>query len=139
MERRAMWIYQTYLLNDSEKLIKFFYDHAGSSHNPSVETLEQGRLRGAKELAIAAYRAIDEGLSFEWNIDLGDDSSSFNDDPDPWQLWYCWCRDADGKVVASLCSIDFGRDGAPWEDPYRRVVEAELAQEYFASVADESR
>jgi hypothetical protein len=40
--------------------------------------------------------------------------------------------DEDGKIVQSLCFIDFGRDGSPWGDSYKRVVEAELALEQIS-------
>lgn len=106
----------------------FFRKHAGYSHNPATETEAQGRARCACNLAAAERYAGDVGLSFEWSVD-DIDSSEWSDDPEPWAQWACVCRDMSGAVVASLGGIDFGRDGEPWGDPYRRVIEAELAAE----------
>ena len=110
----------------------FFYAHAGYSYNPGNETRQQGRRRCARALAQAESDGRDASLSFEWNVDPHCDSSDFSKARPPWQLWYCVCRDANGIVRASLCGIDFGRDGEPWSNPYRRVVEAELASEALA-------
>jgi hypothetical protein len=108
---------------------EFFYEHAWYSHDPKTQTPEQGRRECAGLLAKAEQWGNDEGLSFEWEIDQGIDSSSFDDDPEPWALWCCLARDASGEIVASLSGIDFGRDVEPWGQAYRRVVEAELALE----------
>ena len=104
----------------------FFLKHAGYSYNPATETRAQGRRNTARMLAAAEKSAA--GCSFEWSIDPDIDSSEWSDDPEPWQTWQCIMRDESGRVVNSLHGIDFGRDGEPWGDPYRRVVEAELAQ-----------
>lgn len=109
--------------------VEFFYEHAGYGYDPKKETEEQGKRRNAESLAAAERRASDEGLSFEWSVDPHIDSSDFEDSGESWQLWDCLCRSESGEVLASLGGIDFGRDGEPWNDPYRRVVEAELAQE----------
>ena len=112
----------------------FFLKHAGYSYNPQTETKEQGRRRCAKALAQAERQAHDEGFSFEWSVDPYINSSEWIDDDedggkncDPWQTWQCLVRDPAGRIVSSLHGIDFGRDGEPWGNPYRRVVEAELA------------
>ena len=107
----------------------FFYDQAGYGYQPDQETKEEERRRCARQLAEAERVASEAGFSYEWEIDLSGDSSEFNDDPEPWALWCCVCRDMDGAFMASLYGIDFGRDGEPWGQPYRRVVEAELALE----------
>lgn len=109
--------------------IEFFYQHVGYSYTPGRETPSQGRRRCARALASAERKATREGLSFEWRIDEGATSADFDDGPDVWALWECWCRDMDGEIVATLGAIDFGPDGEPWGAYYRRVVEAELAQE----------
>ena len=111
---------------------QFFHEHAGYSYRPDTETKAQGRARCARAMARAEREARDAGLSFEWGVDPYSDSSDWCDDDPPWALWTCTARDATGRVVASLCAIDFGRDGEPWGDPYRRVVEAELALEALA-------
>jgi hypothetical protein len=119
----------------------FFYDHAGASWNPETETEEQGRLRGARELAAAERTASALGWSFEWSIDPDIDSSEWLDDNedggrnrDPWHTWKC-AMYADGEFVTSLHGIDFGRDGHPNSDPYRRIIEAELALEHVGDLA----
>jgi hypothetical protein len=113
----------------------FFLKHAGYSYDPQTETPLQGRIRCAKTLAAAERRAHDAGCSFEWRVD-DIDSSDFDDSPEPWALWVCIARDANGNVFASLGGVDFGRDKEPWGDPYRRVVEAELAAELPESEAE---
>ncbi len=106
----------------------FFLKHAGYSYGPG-ETPLQGRRRCAKTLAAAEQRASDAGVSFEWDIDPETTSADFTDEYPAWNLWTCLARDANGEVFSSLCGIDFGRDGEPWGNPYRRVIEAELACE----------
>lgn len=115
---------------------QFFYREAGYSYDPKKETKAQGRRRCARILADAERRASEAGISFQWEIDMGASSADWIADDedggrnkDPWAVWECVARDGSGKVIASLCGIDFGRDGEPWGDPYRRVVEAELALE----------
>ncbi len=108
--------------------VRFFYNQAGYSYNLKTETCEQGRMRGAKALAKAEAHAKDAGYVFEWGYD-DVDSSEWSDETPPYAQWICIMRDADGNVLASLGGIDFGRDGEPWGDPYKRVVEAELATE----------
>jgi len=107
---------------------QFFYEHAGYSYDLKTETPEQGRARCAASLAQAEKEARERGFSFEWSIDQTTDSSDFSDE-EPRALWECLCRDENGVAVGSLSGIDFGRDGQPWGDPYRRVVEAEVASE----------
>ncbi len=109
---------------------EFFLEHAGWSQKPGESQL-QGRRRGARQLATAEAKARNAGLSFEWFIDQHCNSSDFNDTKPYYDLWVCSCRDASGACLTSLCGIDFGRNGQPWSDPYRRVVEAELASEAF--------
>jgi hypothetical protein len=107
--------------------VAFFLENAGSSYDPSKETKEQGQLRGAKLLAKAERQASQRGFTYNWSIDPHTDSSDFDDDPEPWALWQCAMYNAEGRIVNSLHGIDFGRDGKPWGDNYKRVVEAELA------------
>lgn len=112
--------------------VSFFYQHAGWSYAPDKETPSQGRRRCARALATAERKGSRDGLSFEWRHDPHTTSADFDegsDERDHWLLWECWCRNIDGEIVATLGAIDFGADGEPWSDPYRRVVEAELALE----------
>lgn len=108
---------------------QFFLSHAGYSYAPATETPLQGRRRCAKALAYAEQRASDAGATFEWLVDPYCTSAEWSDEEPPYAQWECIARDANGNVFASLCGIDFGRDGEPWGDPYQRVVEAELACE----------
>ena len=103
---------------------QFFLEHGGSSYNPATETARQGRVRGARQLAEVERRARDGGYSYRWSIDGG---ASSGDWVEPWHVWQCAMYNVDSQIVASLHGIDFGRHGEPWGDPYRRVVEAELA------------
>ena len=111
----------------------FFLKHAGFSYG-NGETKLQGRQRCAKQLSKVERAAHEAGFTFEWSIDPHSTSADWIDNNedggrnrDPWQTWQCCMRNADGRIVNSLHSIDFGRDGRPWGDPYRRVVEAELS------------
>ena len=113
----------------------FFLKHAGYNYAKG-ETKMQGRIRCARALAKAEREARDGGFCYRWSIDPCTTSADWIDgredggrDNDPWQTWQCAMYNADGRIVASLHGIDFGRDGNPWCDPYRRVVEAELAIE----------
>lgn len=109
--------------------VAFFFDKAGRSYNPKTETETQGRMRGAEALAQAEMRARDEGYSFHWIEDTDADRSGVDHES---PLWLCMLRDATGHgVVGSLGGINFGADGEPWGDDYRRVVEAEMALEYL--------
>jgi hypothetical protein len=117
------------------KAEQFFLEHAGWATPP-------GREDCAILLAAAEARASAGGVSFHWEID--EDSSSadwksaeeLREDGGPYAVWGCVARDASGGCFASLWSIDFGPGGDPWGDPYRRVVEAELATEYEPSAED---
>jgi hypothetical protein len=52
-----------------DRAIRFFWLHAGCSWNPATETEEQGRLRGAVELADAERWLEENDGSVEWRID----------------------------------------------------------------------
>lgn len=119
---------------------QFFLKHAGYSYDPKTQTPIQGRIRGARALARAEREARDGGFYYTWELDdyLSSEWIPDNEDGgrncDPWQTWRCAMFRADnqetnarGGCVASLHGIDLGRDGEPWGDPYKRVVEAELA------------
>ena len=120
---------------------QFFLKHAGCSYNPETETRIDGHARQARALAAAERKARDEGFYCRWEIDpytLSADWVDNNEDGgqncNPWQTWQCCMYNAEGGIVNSLHGIDFGRDKEPWGDPYRRVVEAELAIERLTNM-----
>jgi hypothetical protein len=115
---------------------QFFLKHAGYSYDPKTETAQQGRRRCARLLAKAEKYGEDEGFSFQWDIDPHTTSADWiqagrdgGKGCRPWSTWVCGVRNGEGVLVGSLSGIDFGRNGEPWGDPYRRVVEAELILE----------
>lgn len=113
---------------------QFFFEHAGFSYDPATETPQQGRARCAKALAAAEKNARESGTSFEWSIDPDVTAADMIENVrrnNDYSLWQCVARDETGDVRASLHGIDFGPDGEPWGDPYRRVVESELASEFL--------
>lgn len=115
---------------------RFFWAHAGWSHDPAKETEDEGRIRCAKNLAAAEGIAREAGYTFEWEVS---DSTShdFNPGPEVWALYDCLMRDATGRVVQSVCACDFGPEAdGPYGD-YRRVVEAELASQQIDIVLDD--
>lgn len=109
------------------KIEQFFFDNAGYSYDPKTETQDQGRERFAKQYAAAEAWARDNGYSFNWEIDPGIDSSDFSNERPAWQLYQVTMFNSDGEVVDSMGGVDFGRDGTPWGDNYRRVCEAEMS------------
>lgn len=124
----------------TEKSAAFFYEHAGYSWNPQTQTREEGRAQCARALAEAEEVGRERGLSFRWEVDPDVTSADWKGNREdggkyrnPWATWCCTAYDADGRAVAHLGGIDFGRDVEPWGQPYRRVVEAELAREALQS------
>lgn len=120
---------------------QFFLKHAGYSRAPD-EPIMRARIRNARHLAEVERKARDGGYTFNWSIDPCNTSADWVEHGDtmrgetcgcskcdPWQVWQCAMYNAEGQIVNSLHGIDFGRDGTPWGDPYKRVVEAELAGE----------
>lgn len=127
-------------MNKLNAVEQFFYDNAGYSYDPAKETQEEGRRKCAVLLASAEQWAHESGYTFSWDYDSYDSSEWIDDDEDggkncdPWQTLACCMIDEKGNVVQSLYNIDFGRDGQPWGNPHRRVVEAELASEEWNTV-----
>jgi hypothetical protein len=108
---------------------QFFYDYAGTSYNPETETLRDGRVRGARELAEAERKLKESDAWVGW---LDDPEPLSGDCYDGTQYGYealLLTLDSPGVVrtLAARCGID-----APEGDPYRRVIEAELAFESLA-------
>jgi len=109
---------------------RFFYDHAGYSYDPKTETRQQGRIRCARSLADAELSAIRLGWSYVWSDDWDVGShkefygkGSAYEDSEPNTCEHCTLKDSDGRVLASLGCIDDA------DSNYRRVIEAELADE----------
>jgi len=116
----------------ADPAVAFFREHAGYSYDPLTETADEGREKCAAIMAAAEAWARDAGYSFDWRIDDDIDSRDFSDAQPPYRLWMCGMFDADGIMVRALGGVDFGRDGEPWGNPYRRVCEADLAVEQRA-------
>jgi hypothetical protein len=123
---------------------QFFLKHAGYSYDPATQSPMQGRIQNARRLAAAERKARDHGYSFKWTIDLDCTSAHWIADGkdggrgcNPWQLWQCDFLNRQGYPLSNLGAIDFGRDGEPWGNPYRRVVEAELALEALDNLKGE--
>lgn len=112
---------------------QFFKANAGYSYDPKTQTPEEGQRCCAEALADAEAFARTAGLSFEWREDDQTDESFRNTD-DPYNLWVCVCHDEEGGHLTSCGGIDLGRDGKPWADKYRRVMEAELALEAMTNI-----
>lgn len=112
--------------------VRFFYEHAGYSWDRKTGTEEEGHRSSAQALADAEARARGVGITFEWTIDYDTDSSDWSDERPSWQTWQCvaWL---DENIWGSLGGVDFGRDGEPWGEPYKRVVEAQVALEALAT------
>jgi hypothetical protein len=125
-------------MKPTKKLSKdalFFFRHAGYSYG-NGQTAEEGRTECSLRLADAEKKARAAGISFQWEIDPDIKSADWIDPKEdgdeyrgPWETWKCIAIDGENNHVASLSGIDFGRNGEPWGDNYRRVVEAELALE----------
>ena len=112
--------------------VAFFQEHAGWSFDPATETPEQGRLRGAHDLAEAERWAWDAGYEAHWEVDdLGHDDLCGIEGcrTDHGTAYVCVLFAPDGSPAASLGGVTFGPGKGPGDDPYRRVVEAELASE----------
>lgn len=100
---------------------QFFLKHAGYSYDPKTETPQQGRIKCARALAKVEREARNASFCYSWSVD--EQSSQ----EEGYTQWQCAMFNSDGRIVNSLHGIDFGQDGNPWSDSYRRVVEAELA------------
>lgn len=130
---------------------RFFFDHAGFSVGHG-ETQEQGKIRGAIELARAVEYAEEHGWEFEWEQDVDgcsgcdcrseDCACSAGTDH---ETLCCILRDSEpschdsygrargGAVLASLGGIC-----SPTRE-YGRVVEAELASEALHAIETEEK
>lgn len=110
---------------------QFFYDHAGFSVRVSEgETTEDGRLRTARELAAAEQWARDQMAVIEWEDD--DVAHLYYDRASDRDTHYYGCIVIVGNVTESLWGIDL----IDWDDPYKRVVVAELASQVMYVVTE---
>lgn len=112
----------------------FFFEHAGWSYDPQTESEFAGRVRCALELEHAEACGADHGFEFDWEPDNDTRAEDFDaevfpprDDEESWRFWGCILR-YQGKERDSLWGISFASN-APSDEPYARVVEAELASE----------
>lgn len=109
--------------------VKFFYDNACWSYDPSRETAEQGRLQSARSLARAEARRKSESAWVTWE----QDDIPFDDDvhgPDEYGfIAILWRYNPESDAPEALASL--GMVDAEPGHPYRRVVEAELALEVW--------
>lgn len=101
---------------------QFFFDNAGYSYDPKVETLEQGRAKCAQRLAAAEAEADRRGLWVEWVDD---------DEEDGAPRWCALLRDSNSAILNSLGGIDV------CAGPYARVVAAELAADVLLTPEQE--
>ncbi|MEN3280060.1 MAG: hypothetical protein V7607_1200 [Solirubrobacteraceae bacterium] len=100
-------------------------EHGGYSYHPTLETPEEGRVRCALALARAERELQARSDVFVvWEDDC--DGTADGERPAWGCVLYRW-RDEEVTSPAVLTSL-WGID-APEGDPYRRVVEAELALE----------
>lgn len=116
-------------MNHKENSVKFFLENVGTSYHPGRETPEQGTERLALELAEAEVWAVATGYCFHWRTDPYLTSKEFNSSKPYYPLWMVTMYDKDGGMVDTFGGVDFGRDGEPWGDSYRRLLEAQLALE----------
>lgn len=111
---------------------QFFYENAGYSYAPTQPS-EEGHRESARRLANAEALVNVFGWVFIWNDDADATHDVLGDDGEPLPMFDCVMETHDGTVVASLSGITFA-DGKDWtNDPYARVVEAELALEGMLS------
>jgi hypothetical protein len=114
---------------------QFFYDNAGYSYDLAREKKTSGRTRSAVQLAMAERIARQRNWRYEWDIDpdaeITQGDGYYVTGAEQWMVILFNCDDL---ILGSLGSIDLGyahgNSGDPkWyaDDPYHRVVQAELA------------
>lgn len=118
-----------------QERFRFFLEHSGYCTPP-------GRAACALASARDEARGEELGLVFEWQEDEQPDLSwcercqrqEHYGHQAMHQLWICSAT-YEGETLSQLCGIDFGAGRDPWmRDPYKRVVEAELAGEALACI-----
>lgn len=123
-------------LADLDDRQRFFYDHAGWSHDPKIETSEDGHVRCAVLLASAERHAEASGWDVVTEQDpdgpMADDAGSV----EAVEAGECVClivslRDEEGALLTSLGNCIVSSDS----DDYVRVIGAELASEARTATA----
>jgi len=112
---------------------QFFYDHAGFSYDPTKETAEQGHQKCARELATAYAElyAVTTDAYVSWEIDPEITSHDWEPDSEPERPTLYAALIVNGEIVGSLGGIDVKDCNSG--DPYCKVVEAGLWQEFVAA------
>lgn len=112
---------------------KFFHEKSGWGYTPGKETKEQGRRRGAVQLAKAMQIAEQQGWEFVWEEDPEEYQMGDAEEERPAEVLMCALKNADGKWLASLGGIGMSGNQRERND-YIKVVEAELALEAASSL-----
>lgn len=102
---------------------QFFYDHAGYSFKPGEETREQGKRRCALALAAAEQRLTDG--PFFVTVERDPDPMDGKSDEPQWIVGLFTVTGASEP----MCLGSMGAVDCPADDPYLRVVAADLADE----------
>lgn len=113
--------------------IAFHFMHGGWSWDPEKETQDEGRRRCAVRAAWAEKIAEEIGLTYKWENDfsVGDHAAEYGEvdtDGGPETCQSCTMYDRRGHIVGSVGCVD---DATP---QYRRVVEADLANDFLRAV-----
>lgn len=108
----------------SSRAVDFFRKHASHAVRPG-----ESKARAKTRAAQALVRAEAEAEARGWTVDWEDDPEPWEGDVErPFEVLTAVLRDAGGRALASLGGI--GMTGVRKTDSdYRRVVEAELADE----------
>lgn len=117
--------------------VEFFFERGGFWYDPATETKEDGRIRCAEESARAELYAASHGWVTRWEPDPDGQRADAGTEWEDWPHWQAVLMSADGvDVLAALGGVMFADGGDPWSDPYRRVVEAELALDAIRELAE---
>lgn len=116
------------MLTQRRRALRFFLDHAGYSWDPTRETEFQGRWRAARALADAEARL----RAGPYYVDVTPDDLPWDgDEPYEGPLWIVSLWQGVGPWervhLGSLGGVATPTD----DDPYIRVVAAELADEHI--------
>lgn len=114
-------------LTARHKALRFFLDHGGYSYDPATQTPFQGKWESARTLADAEER-----------LRKGPYYIEVETDPEPWDgdmpydgpMWIVTLWRVDDTVQPRVLG-SLGGVAAQEDDPYLRVVAAELAAEYI--------
>jgi hypothetical protein len=121
---------------------RFFFKYSGWGYDPKTETPNQGRWRGARNLARAEREAHARGWTYRWEWDEDQDRGCCEcTEPEsgcPCARGECGGHQVFGCILSTTCAPHvnalWGISDPSEED--RRVIEAELASEYLHDVQD---